>query len=253
MTTHLIHAAILFVFWFYVILFLISPVILRIQFRYSAKVDPRAVSLEELPEAARAFIEPRVAEFAPWNFDLIMYVSLWNVTPSTGAFMALLSNPHTSEWADVTFVMSPLKSSGYIEFITRCSEQMQIDTNTNATAPILFPLPQHHVFRFPQVRDVFMLYRIHRMLVTEITHGLLPALPPAGEEIAELKRRLDRYGPWQAERGYMYLGTDGENYRLTWKGAILGAWRSIWPISAFRRWRQRAKNQAVLNRLGVAN
>lgn len=251
MATHNIHVVLAFLAWFYAILLVIGPIVLRLQFRYNAKVDPRAVSLDELPEAARAFIEPRVAEFAPWNFDLVAYVSFWNVTPSTGAYMALLANPHTGEWADVTLVLSPVKNTGYTEFITRCSEQMQIDTNTNATAPVLFPVPQHHVFRFPQVRDVFTLYRVHRMLVTEIARGALPVLPPAGEEIGELKRRLDRYGLWQAERGYMYLDRSGEYYRLTWKGAILGAWRSVWPVPWIRAWRQRRKNGAVLKRLGT--
>jgi hypothetical protein len=250
--THLVHFAALFVFWFYVILLVISPIVLRIQFRYNAKVDPGAIALEDLPEDARAFIEPRVAEFAPWNFDLVAYVSLPKIVGSTEAYLALLTNSHTSEWANVTFVISPAKKSGYIEFITRCSEQMQIDTTTNSTEPVLFLVPQYQVFRFPQVGDVFTLYRVHRMLVTEITHGALPVLPPAGGEIAELKRRLDRYGPWQQERGYMYLDARGEHYRLTWKGAILGAWRSIWPIPAVRSWRLRKENQAVINRLRVA-
>ena len=79
---------------------------------------------------------------------------------------------------------------------------MQIDTNTDLHRSLFFPLPQHHVFRLPQVQDVYTLYRVHRMLVTEITHGALPVLPPPGQEIAELKRRLDRYGPWQQEHGY---------------------------------------------------
>jgi hypothetical protein len=249
---HVFHFAILFIFWFYVIIFVLSPIFLRARFRYNAKVDPRPISLEELPAPARAFIEPRVSEFAPWNFELVAYVNLWKIAGSTAVYMALLSNPHTHEWADVTFVMSPTKNSGYIEFVTRCSEQMQIDTSTNPAAPVPFPLPQYHVFRLPQLTEVFTLYRIHRMLVTEITHGALPVLPAAGEEIGELKRRLDRYGPWQEERGYMYLDASGENYRLTWKGAILGAWRAIWPISILRAWRQRSKNSGILVRIRAA-
>jgi hypothetical protein len=248
---HVLHFAILFIFWFYVILFLVSPIVLHSRFRYGADVDPRAVSLAELPAPARDYLEPRVSQFAPWNFELIAYVRLWRVIGSTEAYMALLSNPHTNEWADVTFVMSAKKNSGYIEFTTRCSEQMQIDTNTNATAPVLFALPVYHVFRFPQVADVFTLYRLHRMLVNEITHGALPVLPSAGDEIAELKRRLGRYGPWQQDYGYMYLDSGGENYRLTWKGAILGAWRSIWPITLFRNWRQRTDGRSALRRVGA--
>jgi hypothetical protein len=247
---HYVHLAIVLIFWFYVALFLIAPVALRIRFRYSAKVEPRAVSLAELPEVARRYFEPRVAELAPWNFDLVSYVSLGDAVPSAAGYMALLSNPHTAEWADVTLMISAAKQFGYLEFVTRCSDQLQIDTNTSPVVPILFPTPEHHVFRFPQVREVFTLYRIHRMLVTEITHGALPVLPSAGEEIAELKRRLERYGTWQQEHGYMKLHWRKEDYRLTWKGAILGAWRSIWPISALRRWRERRRGKAILERLG---
>ena len=249
---HAFHFAILFIVWFYVILFVVSPVFLRARFRYKAKVDPEPVALKELPAPARAFMEPRLSQFAAWNFELVTYVRLWKIAGSSEAYMALLSNLHTHEWADVTFVMSGMKNSGYIEFVTRCSEQLQIDTNTNLAAPLLFPLPQYRVFQLPQVADVFTLYRIHRMLVTEITRGALPVLPAAGEEITELKRRLSRYGPWQQERGYLYLDASGENYRLTWKGAILGAWRAIWPISILRAWRQHHKNSDILLRSGAA-
>ncbi|HXA77916.1 MAG TPA: hypothetical protein VNV41_12370 [Candidatus Acidoferrales bacterium] len=88
------------------------------------------------------------------------------------------------------------------EFMTRCSEEMQIDTNTRSEAPVHFSLPQHHGFRFPQIEDVFTLYRVHRMLVNEITHTALPVLLAAGQAVAELKRRLDRYPPWRQERAY---------------------------------------------------
>ena len=250
---HFVHSLLLLVFWFYVFLFLLAPIVLRMRFRLKAKVDPTVMQIGEMPEAARVYIEARVAEFANWNFELVSYLNLGNVTPSTGTYVALLSNVHTSEWADATFIISPVKKYGFIEFISRCSEQMQIDTNTSPKAPIFFPVPQHHVLSLPQVEDVYTLYRVHRMLVTEITHGALPVIPPPGEEIAEFKRRVNRYGPWQQEHGYMFLDGSGENYRLTWKGAILGAWRSLWPISVLRRWRLRAKNQTIIDRLGAAS
>jgi hypothetical protein len=248
----LTHFAVLFVLWFYGIFLVLSPIVLRIQFRYRAKVEPRVVPFEDLPAEVREFVEPRVASFALWNFDVVAYLKLGSIAARTESFMALLSNPHTAEWAGVFLIISRRKSVRFMEFMTRCSEEMQIDTNTSSETPVLFPLPQHHVFRFPQIEDVFTLYRVHRMLVNEITHGALPVLPPAGQEVAELKRRLDRYGPWQQEHGYMYLDAKGENYRLTWKGAILGAWRAVWPVPLFRGWRMQKENQAVLNRIGVA-
>ena len=47
-----------------------APSSCAISFAINAKVDPRVDPIGELPaEAARAFMEPRVAEFAAWNFD----------------------------------------------------------------------------------------------------------------------------------------------------------------------------------------
>ena len=142
--------------------------------------------------------------------------------------------------------------AGYIEFITRCSDDAQVDTNTSSTASVLLPLPSYHVFRFPQVKDAFTLYRAHRMLVEEKIGGSKPELPPPGGELAELKRRLQRCGPRQQECGYMYLDKSGEYFHLTWKAAILGAWRSVWPVSALRQWRMQRRGADRLRSLGVA-
>jgi hypothetical protein len=195
---------------------------------------------------------PRAQSIAALGFEPIGYVSLGSMATGTGSFMALFSNSRTLEWADVSVVKSATKMRGYIEFITRCSDDVQVDTNTNSTAPVLFPSPSYHVFRFPQVKDAFTLYRVHRMLVQENTGGSKPELPARGQELAELKRRLERYGPRQQECGYMVLDDAGENFRLTWKGAILGAWRSIWPVSLLRRWWMQGRSEVRLRSLGVA-
>jgi hypothetical protein len=247
------YLALRFILYFYGIVLVLGPIVLRTRFRLRARFDPCVVSLEELPVQVREFLEPRAGSLALWNFDLVAYLNLGQITPTTATYMALLSNPHTCEWADITVIFSPLKKTGYIEFITRCSEEVQIDTNTASAAPGLFSVPQHQVFRFPEIQDVYTLYRVHRMLVTDITHGALPVLPPPGQEVAELKRRLERFGPWQQEHGYMYPDATGENYRLTWKGAIFAAWRKTWPVPLVRGWRMQRKNQAVLDRIAAAS
>jgi hypothetical protein len=247
------HLALRFVLYFYGIVLVLGPIVLHSRFRLRARFDPCVVPLEELPVPVREFLEPRAGSLALWNFDLVAYLNLGQLTPTTATYMTLLSNPHTCEWADITVIFSPLKKTGYIEFITRCSEEVQIDTNTASAAPGLFSVPQHQVFRFPEIQDVYTLYRVHRMLVTDITHGALPVLPPPGQEVAELKRRLERFGPWQQEHGYMYPDATGENYRLTWKGAVLAAWRKTFPVPLVRGWRMQRKNQAVLARIAAAS
>ena len=58
-------AALLFILLFYGIVLVFAPIVLRIQFRYRAKVDPRVVPFEELPAEVREFLEPRVALSRP--------------------------------------------------------------------------------------------------------------------------------------------------------------------------------------------
>jgi hypothetical protein len=236
----------------YGVLFVLGPIVLRATFRYKAKVNPQLVSLEALPQDVRQFMTPRLPGITALGFQPVGYVSLGSMAPKTEAYMALLSNVQTLEWADVSVVKSATKLRGYMEFITRCSDDSQVDTNTNFTAPVLFPSPTYHVFRFPQIKDAFTLYRAHRMLVQEKIGGSRPELPAQGQELNELKRRLERYGPRQQERGYMYVEADGQSFRLTWKGAILGAWRSIWPISLLRGWWMQNRSDVRLKSLGVA-
>lgn len=233
-------------------LFVLGPIVLRATFRFRAKLDPQIVSRESLPPAVAKFMEARTAGITGQGFEPVGYVRISMVSGGTQSFMALFSNSRTSEWADISVAQSSRQMKGYIEFITRCSDDSQVDTNTNATAPVLFPSPSYHVFRFPQIKDAFTLYRVHRMMVQQKLGGSSPEIPPKGQEIAELKRRLERYGVRQQERGYMYLEPGGQFFRLTWKGAALGAWRSIWPISMIRNLVMESKSQSVLRAQGVA-
>jgi hypothetical protein len=233
-------------------LFLLGPIVLRATFRFKAKLDPQLVPRESLPPDVQQFIAPRVAAITGLGFEPVGYVNLGTMAGGTQSFMALFSNSKTLEWADVSVVKSTKQMKGYSEFITRCSDDAQVDTNTNATAPVLFPWPSYHVFRFPQIKDAFTLYRVHRILVQQNTGGSRPELPPKGQELTELKRRLERYGVRQQERGYMYLDAAGEYFRLTWKGAFLGAWRSIWPISMVRNFLMQNQSETRLRALGAA-
>jgi len=232
-------------------LFVLGPIVLGATFKFRAKFDPLPVPKESLPPEVQAFIAPRAGAIVGLGFEPVAYLNLGAMTGTTKSYMALFSNSRTLEWADVSVIQNSKVMKGYTEFITRCSNDSQVDTNNNATAPVLYPWPAYHIFRFPQIKDAFTLYRAHRMLVQQNLGGSKPELPAKGQELAELKRRLERYGPRQQERGYMYLDPSGEFYRLTWKGAVLGAWRSIWPISVVRNLLMEGKSQTQLKSLGV--
>jgi hypothetical protein len=241
-----LYLALLFVVLFYGILLILVPLVLKWQFRYRARILPRIVGFENLPEAAQRFIEEHIDSIEVWGFDLLNFLNLGISPGGTGPFLALLSNPYTREWATISYVVSNGSGRGYLEFITHWSDGVQVDTNTNALRSVLFPTPNRHVFRFPQVRDVFTLYGLHRMLVERTVGRGYPLVPPRGQEVTEWQRRLERYGPHQRLRGYMYLDGRDQYYRLTWKGAMVGGWRSIWPVPLLRVWRMKRRSERIL-------
>jgi len=71
------------------------------------------------------------------GFEPVGYVNVGSITTNTGSFMALFSNSRTLEWADVSVVKSATKMAGYIEFITRCSNDAQVDTKFQAAESIV--------------------------------------------------------------------------------------------------------------------
>jgi hypothetical protein len=234
----------------YCVFIVLAPVLLRSKFRLKAKLNPQLVPLEKLPPDVRGFMTARIAGITNLGFEPVGTIAI-SMVNNAGSFMTLYSNPQTQEWADVSVVKSAKQFKGYIEFITRCSDDSQVDTNSSATAPVLSPTPAYHVFRFPQVSDAATLYKVHRMMVQQNIGGSNPEIPAKGQELAELKRRLERYGVRQQKQGYMSLDASGEFYRLTWKGAVLGAWRSIWPVSVLRGFWLKNQSQTRLRALNV--
>jgi hypothetical protein len=243
-----LYLALLFIVLFYGILLVVVPLVMKWQFRYRAKIAPRAVHLEELPATAKEFIEKNRNSIEVWGFDVINYLNLGLAPGRDGPFMALLSNPHTREWASLSWGTSNGKSRGYIGFVTHSPDGTQVETNTNVIGSVLFATPNRHVFRFPHVHEVFTLYSLHRMLVRQVVGYRHSVLPPCGQEVTELERNLERYGSAQRSRGYMYLdGRDGW-YRLTWKGAVIAGWRSISPAPLLEGWLMRGRTKALLRR-----
>jgi hypothetical protein len=241
----------LFALKIYAFMLIVGPIAVRASVRFKAKLDPQLVPKETLPPDVLGLMMTHTPGITNLGFEPVGYVKV-DMASNTQSFMLLFSNPKTSEWADVSVAKSKTQMKGYFEFITRCANDTQLDTSSNATAPVLFPTPKYHVCRFPQIQDPATLYKVHRMLVTKKLGAFRPIIPAKGEEMAELRRRLERYGPRQTEQGYMYLDPAGEYYRLTWKGAILGAWRSMWPISMLRGLWMREQGQAQLRSMGVA-
>ena len=146
-------------------------------------------------------------------------------------------------------LVTPSKTSSYLEFSTSFTHGLMLETNTNGGLPLTPAQPEHRVFRFPNVRAGGALYRIHRRLIENYAAGLWVRAEAGGGELLRYKRVVENYGPRHARIGDMELAEDGTSYKLTWRGACMVAWRGLWPTSIVRRLQQRHRMQSELHSL----
>ena len=215
---------------------------------FSARCELTAVDMQDLPKnVARAF-QQRQPELAGIGFDRIDLYDCGSIVPETHTYIAYFCNRETNDFANVTARVTRAGCSSYMEFSTSFANGVVVETNTNATLPLTPGMPERRVFRFPGTQKPQELYRIHRQLVEKYAPGLWGESAPRGEEIERYKRIIDNYGPRHTRIGYMRL-VDGNQFKLTWKGAFLVTLRKIWPIALVRKVIQRHAMQIELQRL----
>jgi hypothetical protein len=221
------------------VLHIVGPLALHSTFRFAAKITPLQISCRELPEEVARLVVPRISEIERLGFELVGCYDCGELTLHARSYVAYFCHRMTNDFANITATATPGGVGGYFEFSTRFSNGVVLESNTNKVPPLTPGNPEVRVFRFADVREPETLYQIHRRLLEKYAGGFWPAGEPKGQEIQRVVRVLENYGPRLAKIGHMRLAKDGASFRLTWKGAILMAWRGLWPASMLRKMQER--------------
>lgn len=221
------------------VLHIAGPLALHSTFRFTSTITPLKTLSENLPEAVTSCIAPRIGEMETLGFEYLGCYDCGELTLQTRTYVAYFCNRATNDFANVTVVVTPKGVGSYFEFSTRLSNGMTLETNTNKTLPLTPDNPVVRVFRFAEISEAPALLAIHRWLLEKYAGGLWAVGEPKGQEIQRLIRVLENYVARHEKIGHMRLMDNGESYRLTWKGALLMAWRGLWPTSLLRRMQER--------------
>ena len=233
------------------VIHLFGPLAARYTMQFAAHCNPKEVSLDGLPAQVATLFRPGIPELGNLGFELLGCYDCGSIASETSSYVAYFCNRTTNEHANMCALVTPKNTASYLEFSTRFTNGMVLETNTNGTLPLTPENPELRIFRFPKIQAPQALYRIHRQLAEKYASGQWPMGEPKGEELQRFVRLLENYGPRHARIGYMYLADDAEFYKLTWKGAFLMTWRGLWPTAILRRLLQRHAMQAELDSLEV--
>lgn len=232
-----------------------GPMVLRTAYRFQAKCNPTEIPADRLPQAVAAHIAPRIAEIEELGFRLVGCYDCGELAIQTRTYLAYFCRCATNDFANVTAMAGPRGVTSYFEFSTRFSNGQSIETNTNHVLPLTPGDPEVRVFRFAHVREAKTLHGMHKRLLDKYAADSWPQGEAKGQEIHRWVHTVENYGPRHEKIGYMQRTTDGQSYRLTWKGAFLMAWRGLWPTSLLRKLHERHASDAErreLERRGVA-
>jgi hypothetical protein len=219
------------------------------------RFDPMGGESSNLPGDISHFFAIRESELKPLGFEVRGRYRVERLTGKLDAFALILVGPAEKVAALVMALKVPpglpVRNSTALHLVTRYGDGSAIETMTSERLRP-FPPPQgRSVAQLPSVPDAPTLLRVHRMLVQARGDALPRTLRPAGasaeEDSALAAFSMTEGMKRQAEAGWIRLAEDSRFYRPTWKGAALLSWNRLWPITAVRLTRLRARERHLLS------
>jgi hypothetical protein len=159
-------------------------------------------------------------------------------------------HPENQDSAHIAKLMSGLATHQLVGFKSRFDDGFTFETNNHYTPNSFKPDPQYQVFRFPQVRRVADLYRLHRKLKERFLAAHRPVLADGEGEVAVFIARAELVFQRHAKTGAYKLAPSGEHYVYSWPGAIRQGWLHAWPIKRLRTARIYARANKMVRELG---
>jgi hypothetical protein len=139
-----------------------------------------------------------------------------------------------------------------LSFHTRMTDGLVIVTG-NERRVISARQGKHDVVAFQRVTDAARLYEIHQgRKAVAVREGSAPVKvgwhPPTMHPLDAYQRMFDEAIDGGVRRGYVEAPAT-EAVRVTFKGAVLAAWSSAWPLNQILDWREGRRAAQVLRDL----
>jgi hypothetical protein len=236
---------------------IIGPVLIYQTYRIKTerafdRFDPQAADTS--PHVAEP-IRETAAALVPLGFTPGTHVWSTNDAPRATTFLSLFESPWERTRALLITIYAGrgkrVRRQTVLAFSTELADGSEVATN-NATMLSNTPRwPARTTVNLPDVRDSAELFKIHAAVLEHLGAPVERRLPVDGDPVARQQDYTRREEQRFVEAGYLDPDPEGEYYRATWKGAVLMAWKLLWPVSAIRRARLRRRSQALLRACGL--
>ncbi len=206
---------------------------------------PRIEELAEgdarLTPAARAHFEETDAALVPLGFEPGP-AFVFRVSQGTYGVTRMYANRRENDGAlaAMLFAETPqriVQKQKHLEFSTDFEGGRSVDTGNSREPSFDVEDGNRFSVRAPDLKRGADLYTLHRAAMKRHGSARKQPLPP-GERwyVGALEDSMRRYVARLERAGLVRQAAD-KTVRLTWKGAVIGAWTNLPPTLWIRRWR----------------
>lgn len=226
------------------------------------KLVPFDLDKKKLPKRVEKYLRETGDALTGLGFEPQPCIAMPDPLPNVTAITQLWTHPRETSAALVSLIFGMETEPGanlsifYTEFINRYhDEEFTLIQANNSSERGAFPnLTNELTFRFPQVKDIEQLHRLHRALVERHQPNLRPYVSLfetyEGDVLKYLQGILVEGYRQQEGTGYLFHDAENDQWRPTVKGAYMMTWGLLWPMSAWIRARMRRQAARLLAELG---
>jgi hypothetical protein len=241
--------------------FVVGPFIVRFTLGFRLPVELISVNPREtpLPEDTRQYFDHAYHALVAQGFELLDVMFLPSFVPNVRTLIAVYVNRRTLDSAISSFIIVEGAMSArkrYVEFVRRYTDGTVVQTNNSDELGAFPAKPNEHTTQFTGLEDLARLYSLHQFVARKRGGTQTPYLRIDNEfqgRATDFVARAVIEESLLAQLETKYLEEAPKGMRPTWKGAILMAWRELWPVKPLRRLIRRRAADKVLREFAAQN
>ncbi|HSU65478.1 MAG TPA: hypothetical protein VLJ39_01275 [Tepidisphaeraceae bacterium] len=231
---------------------IVAPIRIRKKHRVKARPVWQPTEDDQLTPEMRDFMGRTIGRFIESGFQIVLNARLPDAVTNVVGYQLLFVNRSTSDYAVAVTAKTAGRRSMTIAITSQFDDGHRIVTACTPQIGAHPADPAKEVVNFRWCDDPAVLWQAHvRRLQKAGKESAARIAPSPGEELDFVQREHARETERVAACGYYRLDPIAGDYRLTWKGAYLFAWKLTQPIKRWRMTLRDRRGRRVWRSLGM--
>ncbi len=209
-----------------------------------------------LPNTVWRYLEETRIRFEQLGFETGCYISCADAVPSQTIYSLTMANRADHMAVGIIYIKMDKAKDPALD-IEGCEfscvhDGKFMDVSNNTSLEPFLPMPGRLRIFLPYYSSVELYYLARRMMTAlkcSCNDKMLELMMSNPELLMNDEVRM-MYGA-NIQRGLMYLDKQQGRIKLTWKGAVVSAWQTLWPTSEFYRKKLQTNAEDLMRHVGI--